>query len=160
MIDLIKLAFAWDLTRVVAFTLSGASSGQRWPSQGVSQAHHTLEHSNDVEGQNIMGRYYTEKFAELLDGPQGHRRRRRPDRALQQLGDPGHGVLERQLERPLPERHPVRARRPRRRRVRDRARRERQRPQQQRPAWSPCRRAAGIDSDVFGLASLCKGPIV
>ena len=33
MIALIKLAFEWDLTRVVAFTLSGASSGQRWPSQ-------------------------------------------------------------------------------------------------------------------------------
>jgi hypothetical protein len=34
---------------VVAFTLSGASSGQRWPSQGVTQAHHTLEHSNGRE---------------------------------------------------------------------------------------------------------------
>ena len=50
MIALIKLAFEWDLTRVVAFTLSGASSGQRWPSQGVDQAHHTLEHSNNVAG--------------------------------------------------------------------------------------------------------------
>ena len=29
MIALIKLAFEWDLTRVVAYTLSGASSGQR-----------------------------------------------------------------------------------------------------------------------------------
>jgi hypothetical protein len=66
MIDLIKLAFSWDLTRVVAFTLSGASSGQRLPSQGVTKAHHTLEHSNDVEGQNIMGRYYTQKLARLL----------------------------------------------------------------------------------------------
>jgi Protein of unknown function (DUF1552) len=67
MISLIELAFAWDLTRVVAFTLSGASSGQRWPSQGVTRAHHTLEHSNDVEGQKTMGRYYTGKFARLLD---------------------------------------------------------------------------------------------
>jgi hypothetical protein len=50
MIELVKLAFSWDLTRVVAFTLLGASSGERWPSQGVTQAHHTLEHSNDVEG--------------------------------------------------------------------------------------------------------------
>ncbi len=66
MIALIKLAFTWDLTRVVAFTLSGASSGQRWPSQGVTQAHHTLEHSNDIEGQNTIGRYYTGKFASLL----------------------------------------------------------------------------------------------
>ncbi|HET8940334.1 MAG TPA: DUF1552 domain-containing protein [Polyangiales bacterium] len=66
MIGLIKLAFEWDLTRVVAYTLSGASSGQRWPSQGVNQAHHTLEHSNNVSGLNIMGRFYAEKFAKLL----------------------------------------------------------------------------------------------
>jgi hypothetical protein len=71
MIDLIKLAFAWDLTRVVAFTLSGASSGARWPSQGVDRAHHSLEHSNDVEGQNTMGRYYAEKFAGLLSALKG-----------------------------------------------------------------------------------------
>jgi hypothetical protein len=66
MISLIKLAFEWDLSRVVAFTLSGASSGQRWPSQGVNQAHHTLEHGNDVEGLNVMGTYYAQKFADLL----------------------------------------------------------------------------------------------
>jgi hypothetical protein len=66
MIALIKLAFEWDLTRVVAFTLSGASSGQRWPSQGVDEAHHSLEHSGDSAGQNIVDRYYSEKFAALL----------------------------------------------------------------------------------------------
>jgi len=66
MIALIQLAFAWDLTRVVAFTLSGASSGQRWPSQGVEEAHHSLEHGNHVAKLNIMGRYYAEKFAGLL----------------------------------------------------------------------------------------------
>jgi hypothetical protein len=66
MIALIKLAFEWDLTRVVAFTLSGASSGQSCPSRGVSQAHHSLEHSNNVPALNIMGTYYLEKFAGLL----------------------------------------------------------------------------------------------
>jgi hypothetical protein len=66
MIGLIKLAFEWDLTRVVAFTLSGASSGQRWPSMGINQAHHTLEHSNNVAGLNTMGHYYADKFAKLL----------------------------------------------------------------------------------------------
>jgi hypothetical protein len=66
MIGLIKLAFEWDLTRVVAFTLSGASSGQRWPSKGINQAHHTLEHSNNVSGLNTMGSYYAGKFAALL----------------------------------------------------------------------------------------------
>jgi len=66
MIALIKLAFEWDLTRVVALTMSGASSGHRWPTQGVDKAHHTLEHSNDVAGQNIMGTYFSGKFAQLL----------------------------------------------------------------------------------------------
>ena len=66
MIALVKLAFEWDLTRVVALTMSGASSGHRWPSKGVDKAHHTLEHSNDVAGQNVMGAYFSEKFAALL----------------------------------------------------------------------------------------------
>ena len=67
MISLIQLAFSWDLTRVVAYTLSGASDGQNLPSRGVERAHHTLEHSNDVAGLNIMGTWYAEKFALLLD---------------------------------------------------------------------------------------------
>jgi uncharacterized protein DUF1552 len=71
MISLIKLAFEWDLTRVVALTMSGASSGHRWPTQGVDKAHHTLEHSNDVAGQNIMGGYFSGKFALLLSALQG-----------------------------------------------------------------------------------------
>jgi hypothetical protein len=66
MIAMIKLAFEWDLTRVVAFTLSGASSGHTWPSQKIDRAHHTLEHSNDVAGQNVMGTYFAGKFANLL----------------------------------------------------------------------------------------------
>ncbi len=71
MIGLIKLAFEWDLTRVVAFTLSGASSGQRWPSQGVDQAHHTLEHSNDVAGLNIMGDLLRREVRAAARGAQG-----------------------------------------------------------------------------------------
>jgi hypothetical protein len=71
MIGLIKLAFEWDLTRVVAFTLSGASSGHRWPSMGVERAHHSLEHDNDVDGQNIMGSYFSGKFANLLSSLKG-----------------------------------------------------------------------------------------
>jgi hypothetical protein len=66
MIALIKLAFEWDLTRVVAFTVSGASSGQSCPSRGANQAHHSMEHSNNIAGLNIMGTYYAEKFASLL----------------------------------------------------------------------------------------------
>ncbi len=71
MTSLIKLAFEWDLTRVVAFTLSGASSGQTAPKRGVTQAHHSLEHSNNVAGLNIMGTYYSEKFANLLAALKG-----------------------------------------------------------------------------------------
>ena len=77
MIGLIKLAFEWDLTRVVAYTLSGASSGQSMPSRGVTKAHHTLEHSNDVPGLNTMGNFYAEKFAGAAGRAQGHRRRQR-----------------------------------------------------------------------------------
>jgi hypothetical protein len=67
MIDLIQLAFAWDLTRVVAFTLSGASSGHTWSSQGINQAHHSLEHAGNVAGLNTMGTYFAGKYARLLD---------------------------------------------------------------------------------------------
>ncbi len=66
MISLIKLAFEMDVTRVVAFTLSGASSGQRWPSRGINQAHHTLEHNGNVDGLVKLDTYYSEKFAGLL----------------------------------------------------------------------------------------------
>ena len=71
MISLVKLAFEWDLTRVVAYTLSGASSGQSMPSRSVTKAHHTLEHSNDVPGLNTMGNFYAEKFAALLAALKG-----------------------------------------------------------------------------------------
>jgi hypothetical protein len=66
MTALIKFAFELDLTRVVAFTLSGASSGQTWPSRGVHTAHHTLEHNGDVNGLVKIDTYYSEKFAGLL----------------------------------------------------------------------------------------------
>ena len=66
MIAMIKFAFETDLTRVVAFTLSGGSSGQTWPSRGVHKAHHSLEHSGDVESLVKLDTYYSEKFAGLL----------------------------------------------------------------------------------------------
>jgi hypothetical protein len=159
MIDLIQLAFAWDLTRVVAFTLSGASSGQRWPSQGVTQAHHTLEHSNDVAGQNVMGGYYCDKFARLLaalesiddgngqsalfnsslimgmecwsDSSSGHYLKDIPF----VLAGQGGGAFQTG-------------------RVVDAKGRSNN------DLLVSVQRAAGIDSDVFGLPSLCQGPIV
>ena len=66
MISLIRFAFETDLTRVVALTLSGGSSGQTWPSRGIHRAHHALEHSGDVESLVKIDTYYAEKFAGLL----------------------------------------------------------------------------------------------
>jgi hypothetical protein len=66
MIQMIKFAFELDLTRVAAFTLSGASSGQTWPSRGVHTAHHTLEHNGDIASLVKIDAYYAEKFAALL----------------------------------------------------------------------------------------------
>jgi len=66
MISMIRLAFEADLTRVVAFTLSGGSSGQSWPSRGIHAAHHSLEHSGNVDALVKIDTYYAEKFAALL----------------------------------------------------------------------------------------------
>lgn len=66
MISLIKLAFEWDLTRVVAFTLSGASCGQSLPSKGIDDARHTLEHRGDESSLLKIDSHYSQKFAGLL----------------------------------------------------------------------------------------------
>jgi hypothetical protein len=60
-----------DLTRVAAFTLSGGSSGQTWPSRGIHKAHHTLEHNGDIDGLVKIDTYYSEKFAALLQALKG-----------------------------------------------------------------------------------------
>ena len=159
MIDLITLAFQWDLTRVVAFTLSGASSGQRYPSGGVDKAHHSLEHSNDVAGLNIMGRYYASKFARLLaqlgavDDGDGHTALYNSSIILGMecwsdsssghyltdipfmLAGQGAGAFQTG-------------------RIVDAAGRSNN------DLLVSVQKAAGIQSDVFGLASLCKGAIV
>jgi hypothetical protein len=159
MIGLIKLAFEWDLTRVVAYTLSGASSGQRWPSQGVNQAHHTLEHSNNVAGQNTMGRFYASKFAMLLD-------------ALKSIDD-GNGqtalynssvVLGMECWSDSSSGHYLRdipfilagqgGGKFQTGRIVDAKGRNNN------DMLVSVQKASGIQSDVFGLASLCKGPIV
>jgi hypothetical protein len=159
MIELIKLAFTWDLTRVVAFTLSGASSGERWPSQGVTQAHHTLEHSNNVEGLNIMGRYYSEKFAGLLtalgsiDDGDGHTALYNSSLVLgmECWSDSSSGhylkdipfVLAGQGAGAFETGRVVNAN-----------------GRSNNDLLVSVQRASGIDSSVFGLASLCQGPIV
>jgi hypothetical protein len=159
MIELTKLAFAWDLTRVVAFTLSGASSGQRWPSQGVSQAHHTLEHSNNVEGQNIMGRYYTGKFAKLLlalegiDDGDGHTALFNSSliMGMECWSDSSSGHYLKDIPFVLAGQGGGAFQTGRVVNANGRSNND---------LLVSVQRAAGIDSDVFGLASLCQGPII
>jgi Protein of unknown function (DUF1552) len=159
MIELVKLAFAWDLTRVVAFTLSGASSGERWPSQGVTQAHHTLEHSNNVEGLNIMGRYYSEKFASLLtalggiDDGDGHTALYNSSLILgmECWSDSSSGHYLKDIPFVLAGQGAGAFQTGRVVNANGRSNND---------LLVSVQRASGIDSDVFGLASLCKGPIV
>jgi hypothetical protein len=159
MTALIKLAFTWDLTRVVAFTLSGASSGQRWPSQGVTQAHHTLEHSNDVEGQNIMGRYYAEKFAGLVaalksvDDGDGHTALFNSSLVLgmECWSDSSSGHYLKDIPFVLAGQGAGAFQTGRIVNASGRSNND---------LLVSVQRASGIDSDVFGLASLCQGPIV
>jgi len=159
MIELIKLAFTWDLTRVVAFTLSGASSGQRWPSQGVTQAHHTLEHSNDVEGQNIMGRYYTEKFARLLtalagiDDGNGHSALFNSSvvMGMECWSDSSSGHYLKDIPFVLAGQGGGAFETGRIVNANGRSNND---------LLISVQRASGIDSNTFGLASLCQGPIV
>lgn len=157
MIDLIQLAFTWDLTRVVAFTLSGASSGHRWRSQGVSQAHHSLEHSGNVSGLNTMGTYFSAKFARLLESLKGIDDGN-GENALQNsavlLGqecwsDGGHYlndipfILAGQAAGAFDTGRIIDAN--------DRSNND---------IYISIQNAAGINSDEFGLSSLCQGPIV
>ena len=159
MIELIKLAFSWDLTRVVAFTLSGASSGERWPSMGVTQAHHTLEHSNNVEGLNIMGRYYSEKFASLLtalgsiDDGDGHTALFNSSLILgmECWSDSSSGHYLKDIPFVLAGQGAGAFQTGRVVNANGRSNND---------LLVSVQRASGIDSDVFGLASLCQGPIV
>ncbi len=157
MIDLIQLAFSWDLTRVVAFTLSGASSGHRWRSQGVSEAHHSLEHGGDVDGLNTMGSYFSGKFARLLtalenvDDGSGQTAL---DNSAVLLGmecwsDGGHYM--RDIPFILAGRAAGRFETGRIVQADGRSNND---------IYISIQQAAGINSDVFGLPSLCQGPIV
>ena len=159
MISLIKFAFETDLTRVAAFTLSGASSGQTWPSRGIHKAHHTLEHSGDVDSLVKIDTYYAEKFAGLLtalksidDGggktalynssvllgmecwsnsSSGHYMTNIPFILAGQAG----GRFKTGMKVDAGGRN-----------IND--------------LHISCLRAAGVETNTFGLASLCKGPIV
>jgi len=159
MVAMVKLAFEWDLTRVVAYTLSGASSGQRMPSRGVDRAHHTLEHSNDVPGLNIMGTFYAERFASLLSalssiddgGGQSALFNSAVVLGMECWSDSSSGhyltdipfILAGQGGGAFQTGRIVNANR-----------------RNNNDLLVSVQNACGIDSDVFGLPELCKGPIV
>jgi hypothetical protein len=129
------------------------------PSRGVDRAHHSLEHSNDVAGQNIMGEFYSEKFAALLsalssiDDGDGHSALYNSAVVLGMecwsnsanghylrdipfvLAGQGAGAFETG-------------------RIVDAGGRSNN------DLLVSVQNACGIDSDVFGLPSLCQGPIV
>lgn len=157
MTSLIKLAFEWDLTRVVAYTLSGASCGHSWPSAGVDRYHHGLEHSGDINGLNTMGTYYSQKFADLLaalksiDDGDGHTGLYNSSVILgmECWSDGGHYlrnipfVLAGQGGGAFQTGRIVDAQ-----------------GRSNNDLLVSVQQAAGIQSDTFGLASLCSGPIV
>jgi hypothetical protein len=69
--DLITQAFACDLTRVVTFMWSNATSGQSFPWLNIADGHHALSHAGDsdlvAKGKLIaINRWYAEQFAYLL----------------------------------------------------------------------------------------------
>src|SRR5438034_4488618 len=70
MLDLQRLAFQSDLTRVISFMLGKEQSARPYPQIGVPEAHHPLSHHNDVPEliahMSKINRYHTQLFAKYL----------------------------------------------------------------------------------------------
>jgi hypothetical protein len=70
MLDLQRLAFQSDLTRVISFMISKEQSARPYPQIGVPEAHHPLSHHNNVPEliarMSKINRYHTELFAGYL----------------------------------------------------------------------------------------------
>jgi hypothetical protein len=70
MLDLQRLAFQTDLTRVITFMIGKEQSARPYPQIGVPEAHHPLSHHNDVaeivEHMSKINRYHTELLARYL----------------------------------------------------------------------------------------------
>ncbi len=70
-IDLVALAFACDLVRVVTLMYNGSTSGQTFPWLSIPEGHHDLSHegdSNTAAGTKLIAinRWYAEQYAYLL----------------------------------------------------------------------------------------------
>lgn len=158
MIAMIKLAFQLDLTRVVAFTLSGGSSGQTWPSRGIHKAHHTLEHNGDVNSLVKLDTYYAEKFAKLLESLKSIKEGDKTALynssvflGMECWSNSSSGHYLKDIPYILAGQGGGRFKTGR---IVDAGGRSNN------DLHLSCMRAAGIETDVFGLPSLCKGPIV
>lgn len=71
MIDLMMLAFDWDLTRVATFQIGTHSSYQVFPATGVTSTYHPLSHllkAGDFDRFNMVDKYIFSKIAMLLGG--------------------------------------------------------------------------------------------
>ena len=70
MLDLQRLAFQSDLTRVSSFMVGKEQSARPYPQIGVPEAHHPLSHHNNlpelVAHMSKINRYHTELFAKHL----------------------------------------------------------------------------------------------
>ena len=70
MLDLQRLAFQSDLTRVISFMIGKEQSARPYPQIGVPEAHHPLSHHGDVPAliahMSKINRYHTELFSQYL----------------------------------------------------------------------------------------------
>ena len=70
MLDLQRLAFQSDLTRVISFMIGKEQSARPYPQIGVPEAHHPLSHHGDVPAliahMSKINRYHTELFSRYL----------------------------------------------------------------------------------------------
>ena len=70
MLDLQRLAFQSDLTRVITFMIGKEQSARPYPQVGVPEAHHPLSHHNDVPELiahlSKINRYHTELFSKYM----------------------------------------------------------------------------------------------
>ncbi len=70
MLELQRIAFQSDLTRVVSFMIAKEQSARPYPQVGVPEAHHPLSHHNNVpelvEKMSHINRYHVQLFSQYL----------------------------------------------------------------------------------------------
>ena len=70
MLELQRLAFQSDLTRVITFMIGKEQSARPYPQIGVPEAHHPLSHHNDIPEliahMSKINRYHVELFSKYL----------------------------------------------------------------------------------------------